>query len=75
MRLKVDVIVTAGASPTRAAKAATSTIPIVMMNDSDPVPDGFVASLARSGGNITGLSTFAPELGGNRFGDSERGRP
>ena len=67
VRLKVDIIPTAGGSPTRAAKAATSTIPIVMMNDSDPVADGFVASLARPGGNITGLSTFAPELGGKRL--------
>jgi putative ABC transport system substrate-binding protein len=67
VRLKVDIILTAGGSPTRAAKAATSTIPVVMMNDSDPVADGFVASLARPGGNITGLSTFAPELGGKRL--------
>ena len=67
MRLKVDIILTAGGSPTRAAKAATSTIPIVMMNDPDPVADGFVASLARPGGNITGLSTFAPELSGKRL--------
>ena len=59
LRRKVDVIVTAGGNPTRAAKAATSTIPIVMTNDGDPVGDGLVASLARPGGNITGLSTFA----------------
>jgi putative tryptophan/tyrosine transport system substrate-binding protein len=67
VRLKVDIIVTPGASPTRAAKAATSTIPIIMTQDSDPVANGFVASLARPGGNITGLSTFAPELGGKRL--------
>jgi putative tryptophan/tyrosine transport system substrate-binding protein len=67
VRLKVDIILTAGPGPTRAAKAATSTIPIVMAQDSDPVADGFVASLARPGGNITGLSTFAPELGGKRL--------
>ena len=67
VRLKVDVIVTTGPSPTRAAKAATSTIPIVMTNDPDPVGNGFVASLARPGGNITGLSTLAPELGGKRL--------
>ena len=67
VRRKVDIIV-AGAGPaTRAAKAATSTIPIVMTNDSDPVADGFVDSLARPGGNITGLSTFAPELSGKRL--------
>ena len=64
VRLKVDVIVTGGASPTRAAKAATTTIPIVMTNESDPVGSGFVASLARPGGNITGLSILAPELSG-----------
>jgi putative tryptophan/tyrosine transport system substrate-binding protein len=52
---------------TRAAKAATSTIPIVMANDNDPVGDGIVASLARPGGNITGLSNFAPELSGKRL--------
>ena len=53
VRLKVDVIVTAGPSPTRAAKAATATIPIVMTQDPDPVGNGFVASLAHPGGNIT----------------------
>jgi putative ABC transport system substrate-binding protein len=67
VRLKVDVIVTAGPIPTRAAKEATNTIPIVMTNDPDPVGTGFVASLARPGGNITGLSTLAPELSGKRL--------
>src|SRR5262249_14285513 len=67
VRLKVDVIVTAGPTQTHAAKAATSTIPIVMTNDGNPVGDGFVASLARPGGNITGLSTLAPELSGKRL--------
>ena len=62
VRLEVDVIVTAAPSSTRAAKAATSTIPIVMAYDNDPVGNGFVASLARPGGNITGLSGFAPEI-------------
>jgi putative ABC transport system substrate-binding protein len=66
VRLKVDVILTSGPSVTRAAKEATTTIPIVMTNDSDPVATGFVASLARPGGNITGLSTLAPELSGKR---------
>jgi len=65
--LKVAVIVTGGGAPTRRAKEATSTIPIVMTNDPDPVGDGFVASLARPGGNITGLSTFVPELSGKRL--------
>ena len=62
IRLKVDVIVTAGPADTRAAKEATSTIPIVMTFDNDPVGNGFIASLARPGGNVTGLSTLAPEL-------------
>ena len=62
VRLKVDIIVTGGLGGTRAANEATNTIPIVMMQDPDPVGNGFVASLARPGGNITGLSTLAPEL-------------
>jgi putative ABC transport system substrate-binding protein len=66
-RLKVDVIVTAGPIPTRAAKEATNTIPIVMAQDSDPVANGFVASLARPGGNITGLATLRPELSGKQL--------
>ena len=64
VRLKVDVIVTGGPLPTRSAKEATSTIPIVMAFDTDPVGNRFVASLARPGGNITGLSDFAPEISG-----------
>jgi putative tryptophan/tyrosine transport system substrate-binding protein len=67
VRLKVGVIVTSASVETRAAKEATSTIPIVMTNDNDPVGSGFVASLARPGGNITGLSTLAPELSGKRL--------
>ena len=67
VRLKVDVIVTGGASYTRAAQEATSTIPIVMTQDPDPVGNGFVASLARPGGNITGLSNFNRELSGKRL--------
>ena len=65
-RLKVDVIVTAGPSATRAAKQAT-TRPIVMAFDADPVASGFVASLARPGGNITGLSILAPEIAGKQL--------
>ncbi len=65
--LKVDVIVTSGSGATRAAKEATSTIPIVMAKDPDPVGNGFVASLARPGGNITGLSNLGPELSGKRL--------
>jgi putative ABC transport system substrate-binding protein len=67
VRLKVAVIVTSGASVTHAAKEATTTIPIVMGFDNDPVGNGFVASLARPGGNITGLSTLAPELSGKQL--------
>jgi ABC-type uncharacterized transport system substrate-binding protein len=67
VRLKVDVIVTTGPSGTRAAKGATSTIPIVMTQDIDPVGSGFVASLARPGGNITGLSSLSSELSGKRL--------
>jgi len=67
VRLKVDIIVTGGPIPTRVAKGATSTIPIVMTQDVDPVGTGLVASLARPGGNITGLSTLAPELSGKQL--------
>jgi ABC-type uncharacterized transport system substrate-binding protein len=67
LHLKVDIIVSAGAGVTGPAKEATSTIPIVMSQDPDPVASGFVASLARPGGNITGLSTFRPELSGKRL--------
>src|SRR5215472_3767060 len=67
VRLKVDVVVTAGSTDTRAAKQATDTIPIVMAQDTDPVGNGFVASLARPGGNITGLSNLSPELSGKRL--------
>src|SRR3989338_6829738 len=68
VRLKVDLIVSPGGAPTtRAAKEATITIPIVMAQDGDPVGSGFVASLARPGGNITGLSTLAPELSGKQL--------
>jgi putative ABC transport system substrate-binding protein len=67
VRSKVDIIVTAAPGPTRAAKKATSTIPIVMAWDNDPVGNGFVASLARPGGNITGLSSFAPEISGKQL--------
>ena len=67
VRLKVDVIVTVGPLVTRAAKEATSTIPIVMAQDTDPVGNGFVASLARPGGNITGLATLAPEISGKQL--------
>ena len=67
VRLKADVIVTGGSGSTRPANEATNTIPIVMTQDPDPVRNGFVASLARPGGNITGLSTLSPELSGKRL--------
>jgi putative ABC transport system substrate-binding protein len=66
VRVKVEVIVTTGPGPTRAAKEATTTIPIVIAQDPDPVGNGFVASLARPGGNITGLATLAPEISGKQ---------
>jgi putative tryptophan/tyrosine transport system substrate-binding protein len=67
VRLKVDVILTAGSTATRAAKQATTTIPIVMLQDNDPVGSGFITSLARPGGKITGLSTLRPEISGKRL--------
>jgi ABC-type uncharacterized transport system substrate-binding protein len=67
VRLKVDIIITGGPPATRSAKQATATIPIVMSYDDDPVGSGFVASLARPGGNITGLSALAPEISGKQL--------
>jgi putative ABC transport system substrate-binding protein len=65
--LNVMVIVTAGAPATRAASKAANEIPIVMAQDNDPIGNGFVASLSRPGGNITGLSTLSAELNGKRL--------
>ena len=67
VRLNVDLIVTTGEPPARAAKSATTTVPIVMMNTPDPVGLGLVASLARPGGNVTGLAALAPELNTKRL--------
>jgi putative ABC transport system substrate-binding protein len=67
VRLNVDIIVAGGSSEIRAAKEATATIPIVMVRGGDPVGSGFVASLARPGGNITGLALLRPELSGKRL--------
>src|SRR5437773_8861072 len=67
VRLNVDVILTTGTPGIRAAKNATTTIPIVMVTSGDPVGFGFVASLAQPGGNITGSSTFGPELSAKRL--------
>lgn len=65
--LKVDAIVTGGNSATRAAKEATNSISIIMTQANDPVGSGFIASLGRPGGNITGLANFSPELSGKRL--------
>ena len=67
VRLKVDLIITSGPPVTRAAKEATNTIPIVMANEADPVGSGVIVSLARPGGNVTGLSALYPELSGKRL--------
>jgi putative ABC transport system substrate-binding protein len=67
VRLKVDLIVTTGDGPTFGAKKATTTTPIVMTTSSDPVAQGLVASLARPGGNVTGLSSLANELNSKRL--------
>jgi putative ABC transport system substrate-binding protein len=67
VRLKVNVIVAEFTPSVQAAKDATSTIPIVMASAGDPVATGLVASLARPGGNVTGLSNVAAELSGKRF--------
>jgi len=65
--LKLDVIVTPTDVAIAAVKRETQTIPIVMANSSDPVGTGFVASLARPGGNVTGLSNMSPDLSGKRL--------
>jgi putative ABC transport system substrate-binding protein len=67
VRLKVDIIVTHNTPPVLAAKQATSTIPIVFATAGDPVGSGIVASLARPGGNITGLSSQAPDTAGKKL--------
>jgi putative ABC transport system substrate-binding protein len=64
---KVDIIIVAGADATKAAKAATMTIPIVMASSQDAVGDGLVSSLARPGANVTGRSVYAPELTSKRI--------
>src|SRR5262249_53295037 len=67
VRIKVDVIAAAGTLSPLAAKRATATIPIVMTAAGDPLGSGLVASLARPGGNVTGMSLMAPDLGGKRL--------
>jgi putative ABC transport system substrate-binding protein len=65
--IKTDVLLSTGPQSTRAAQTATATIPIVMAFDNDPVGNGFVTSLAHPGGNITGLSTLAPNISGKQL--------
>jgi putative tryptophan/tyrosine transport system substrate-binding protein len=67
VQLNVEIIVTDGTNVTRAAKNTTKTIPIVMASDADPVGNGFVASLARPGGNVTGLVNLLAGLSGKRL--------
>ena len=67
VRLKVDVIAASGTLAPLAVKQATKTIPIVMTAAGDPLGSGLVASLARPGGNVTGMSLMAPDLGGKRL--------
>jgi ABC-type uncharacterized transport system substrate-binding protein len=67
IRSNVAVIVSGGPSTTRLTKQSNTTIPVVMATDPDPVANGFVASLARPGGSITGLSTLAPEISGKQL--------
>jgi putative ABC transport system substrate-binding protein len=67
VRLKVDLILAGGTLAPLAAKRATSTIPIVMTGAGDPLGSGLVASLARPGGNVTGVSIMGPDLGGKRL--------
>jgi putative ABC transport system substrate-binding protein len=67
VQLKVDIILTQGEAATRAVKQATDTIPIVMATSGDPVGAGLIASLARPGGNVTGLTSVAPDLSARRL--------
>jgi putative ABC transport system substrate-binding protein len=66
-RLNVDVIVTASTPPAKAAKSATTSIPIVILDPGDPVATGLVTSLARPGGNVTGVTSIAPDLAAKRL--------
>ena len=72
VRLKVDVIVAANPNAVLSAKRATTTIPIVMMHTPDPVQLGFVTSLARPGGNITGVTTLSADRASNSSNSSKK---
>ena len=67
MRLKVDLIVAVSPEPVQAARTATTSIPIVMVAVADPVTYGFVASLSRPGGNVTGMAFLLPEISTKRL--------
>ena len=67
VHLKVDIIVAVNATVARAVKKVTTNIPIIMPNAGDPIGSGLVATLARPGGNVTGLTNYTPELVGKRF--------
>src|SRR5438309_8355211 len=67
VRLKVDILVVANSTAARPARKVTATIPIVMANAGDPIGSGLVASLARPGGNVTGLTNYSGELLGKRL--------
>ena len=67
VRLNLDLLVVAGTPSALAVKKATTTIPIVMTNAGDPVSAGLIASLARPGGNVTGLASLSPELNSKRL--------
>jgi putative ABC transport system substrate-binding protein len=75
VRLKVDIIVTASTVAALAAKQRTGTIPIVLAGTGDSVATGFVASLARPGGNVTGLSALSPELMTKQLEPSKKSFP
>ena len=75
IRLKVDVIITSGTEPVVVAKQATSKIPIVFATAGDPVASGLIASLARPGGNVTGLSIQSADVAGKRLRTLARGCP
>jgi putative ABC transport system substrate-binding protein len=74
-RLNVDVIVTASSPPAKAAKSATTSIPIVILDPGDPVATGLVTSLARPGGNVTGVSSIAPDLAAKRLAMLKQAAP